>query len=95
MGRTQPMIEEIREILLREWDTLCIGENPHLKDEYDRYLPRILDIMYSANANVAAIENVLLLIEEKELGVTGSERSRQMVGTKLVKLAASYRSSSN
>jgi len=89
------MITEIRKILLREWDPLCIGENSYLSDEYDQYLPRILDTLLSANAHVVAVENALLLIEEKELGVTGSERSRHAASMKLVKLAASHRSSSD
>jgi hypothetical protein len=31
--------KEIRAILLGLWDPLSIGDNPHLSDEYDAYIP--------------------------------------------------------
>ena len=32
----------IRNILLKEWDPNCVGDNIHLRDEYDPFIPEIL-----------------------------------------------------
>ncbi len=34
--------QEIRTILLNDWDPLGVGENSNLSDEYDNYIPGIL-----------------------------------------------------
>ena len=31
-------MEAVREVLLRDWDPLGVGDNPSLSDEYDRYV---------------------------------------------------------
>jgi len=37
--------QQVREILLKEWDPLIVGDNPHLMDEYDDLIPGILRLL--------------------------------------------------
>lgn len=55
-------VEALRAILLRDWDPLSIGENPHLADEYDSYIPGLLDLIDKDCAS-AQLERYLLDIE--------------------------------
>jgi hypothetical protein len=37
MARSERLFQEVREILLREWDPLGVADNPACRDEYDSY----------------------------------------------------------
>jgi hypothetical protein len=37
MAATGRLLEEVRVVLLREWDPIGVGQNPQCRDEYDRY----------------------------------------------------------
>ena len=39
------LIQSIRAILLNDWDPLIVGDNPHLSDEYDDYIPAIVKLL--------------------------------------------------
>lgn len=58
----------LRSILLTEWDPLCVGDNPNLADEYDRYIPVLLSLL-EQNAEQAAIARILQKIEQDEFGM--------------------------
>jgi hypothetical protein len=58
----------LRGILLTEWDPLCVGDNPNLADEYDRYIPVLLSLLQQ-NAEQAAISRILQKIEQDEFGM--------------------------
>jgi len=34
--------QRVRNVLLKDWDPLIVGDNPHLADEYDDLIPGIL-----------------------------------------------------
>lgn len=38
-------IRSIRAILLKDWDPLAVGDNPHLTDEYDDLIAVILHLL--------------------------------------------------
>lgn len=54
--------QQIREILLAEWDPLNIGDSPKLADEYDRYIPGVLALV-NKGASVPEIEQFLRGVE--------------------------------
>jgi hypothetical protein len=56
--------QEIRTILLKDWDPLGVGENPNLANEYDDYIPGILRLL-DAHGAEAQLERYLRDIEEK------------------------------
>lgn len=37
MAKSERLLQEIREVLLHEWDPIGIGHNPDCINEYDRY----------------------------------------------------------
>jgi hypothetical protein len=54
--------DEVRSILLRVWDPLCIGGNPNLSDEYDEFLPEVLRLL-DAGESVATIVAYLVSVQ--------------------------------
>jgi hypothetical protein len=54
--------QQIREILLAEWDPLNVGDSPKLADEYDRYIPGVLALV-NKGASVPEIEQFLRGVE--------------------------------
>jgi hypothetical protein len=56
----------VRSILLVDWDPIGIGSNPHLFDEYDRYIGEIANII-SKDSTIEDIANLLKKIEEEEM----------------------------
>jgi hypothetical protein len=75
---TAELRQRLRAILLSEWDPLCVGENPNLADEYDRYMPALLALLQS-DAGRAGIAEALERIEKEQIGMqspsSGIERA--------------------
>jgi len=64
-------IDEVRRVLLADWDPLSIGSNPMLSDEYDFCLGKVLKALDTGEAE----RIVDLLIEmENYLGVGQANR---------------------
>jgi hypothetical protein len=75
---------EIRNILLVDWDPLNVSDNPNLADEYDSYIPEIL-MLLSKGVSAMEIERFLKGVEA-DLGISPEpERSRRAA----VRLASS------
>jgi hypothetical protein len=77
--------EEIRAILLQEWDPFCIGSNPNLADEYDPFISQIL-FRLQAHHTVEEIAHYLVELE-KELEAPTSDAKRLTTATALKTLA--------
>ena len=68
-------IDEVRRVLLADWDPLGVGSNPMLSDEYDSYLGRVLKALDTGEAE----RIVDLLVElENDLGVGPASRDSLM-----------------
>jgi hypothetical protein len=74
------MSEPIREILLRAWDPLFVGDNKNLADEYDEFIPDI-ETMIQAGATVDELSQALFEFQKLDLGMN-------MLGTKNCAAAA-------
>lgn len=59
---------DIREILLSWWDPIGIGENPHLFDEYDDYIPEIKQLLEINSASYEELKKLLVNIEKEKIG---------------------------
>jgi hypothetical protein len=57
-------VQNIRTILLEDWDPLGVGDNPPLSDEYDAYIAGILRLL-DTHCTVDQLERYLLDIEVK------------------------------
>lgn len=60
--------ERVRAILLSDWDPLIVGDNPRLSDEYDDYIPAILQLLES-HCTVEQLEQHLIWIEREDMGL--------------------------
>jgi hypothetical protein len=56
--------QEIRAILLKDWDPLGIGDNPNLADEYEHYIPAILRL-FDTHGTVEELERYLFIFLTK------------------------------
>ena len=56
--------DDIRTILLRDWDPLAVGNNPKLSDEYDSCSP-VIYRMIQAGTTVQEIQRYLIAVDEK------------------------------
>ncbi|WP_148213109.1 hypothetical protein [Methylocella silvestris] len=59
----------VRTILLRDWDPIIVGDNPHLIDEYDHYIPGIIELL-DRRCSAESIERHLRQIEANAMGLT-------------------------
>ena len=75
-------LKEAKIILMNEWDPLDVGDNPHLEDEYDAYIPRILKIV-AEGTTVEAIADGLKNIEY-ELGLTLPPNRRMAIWLSII-----------
>lgn len=66
---------EIREILLSTWDPIRIGENPHLFDEYDDYIPEIKQLLESKSASHKELQRLMVSFEKEKIGTSPDLRS--------------------
>lgn len=64
-------IDEIRRVLLADWDPLNVGGNPNLSDEYDFCLGKVLKALDTGEAG--RIIDLLIKVEE-DLGVGPADR---------------------
>jgi hypothetical protein len=59
--------QDVRDILLTDWDPIDIGDNPYLADEYDSVIPKVLALI-KKGATAEEIE-AFLRFTEAEFGV--------------------------
>lgn len=83
---TKSLLDEVREILLSEWDPILIGDNPNLFDEYDFYAHEIVSYLKSGNASADGIYHLLERAEEEKIGMSVDNEIRSTVAEKIVAL---------
>ncbi|MGH6811918.1 MAG: hypothetical protein ACREDM_06060 [Methylocella sp.] len=66
--RNSEKSQSVRTVLLREWDPLIVGDNPHLSDEYDDYIPAIVRLLES-HCTAEQLERHLTWIEMHDMGL--------------------------
>jgi hypothetical protein len=76
-------LKKVKAIVLKEWDPLDVGDNPHLSDEYDAYLPELIRLLKAGCTSHEVAEH-LKAIEDK-LGVTLPSERRKRAAALLVK----------
>jgi len=63
----QAKMHAVREILLRDWDPLGIGDNASLAGEYDTYVPGLLRLLDADTS----VDRLTRYLEEIELRLGG------------------------
>lgn len=66
--RNEDVVRNIRTVLLTDWDPLIAGENPHLPDEYDNYIPGNIQLLES-HCTAEQLERHLAWIEREDMGL--------------------------
>src|SRR5262245_33706874 len=83
--RTREIQEQIRQVLLQDWDPIGVADIPEARAEYDSYVGGVYRLLaqHAAPATVAAH---LASIEGDQMGLPASPASRLAVATKLCSL---------
>lgn len=67
----QPLLNHISDKLRLEWDPLGVGSEPDMQDEYNDYVPTVLQLLWHSEPNVLAF--YLLVCEQEYIGVERQE----------------------
>ena len=74
--------EQIRQILLNDWDPIGIREVPEAQDEYDSYVGGVYRLV-ADGASAVEVAKHLARIEGEQMGLPSSADVRLSVATKL------------
>ena len=74
--------EQIRQILLNDWDPIGIREVPEAQDEYDSYVGGVYRLL-ADGASAVEVAKHLARIEGEQMGLPSSADVRLSVATKL------------
>ena len=74
--------EQIRQILLNDWDPIGIREVPESQDEYDSYVGGVYRLL-ADGASAVEVAKHLARIEGEQMGLPSSADIRLSVATKL------------
>ena len=67
---------------MSEWDPIGVNDVPAARDEYDGYVPQILDLL-RVGAPASMMADRLLRIETDEMGLRGDRERALRVAEKL------------
>jgi hypothetical protein len=77
--------EEIRRILLHDWDPIGISDVPEAQDEYDSYVGGVYRLLIS-RATPQQIFDVLWDIETNRMGLCGNRNRTDQISQQLHRL---------
>jgi len=83
-------IRRIRDILLNDWDPLIIN-GYGLPDEYDRYIPGIVDLL-DKHCTTEELEQYLARIEKEQMWVPAVSQGISQAARNLIASCGSHRS---
>ena len=86
MASVAQMRDEVRRILVADWDPIGVGDVPQARDEYDEYLPPLLG-MLASGTSVRKLSSYLLKIERDSLGLEGDPDRANRVATRLLNIS--------
>ncbi|RZT29009.1 hypothetical protein EV147_5106 [Cupriavidus agavae] len=59
---------EIRNVLINKWDPIGIKDVPEARDEYDSYIPAILELI-ERGADLDVLSSYLVWVEAERIGL--------------------------
>jgi hypothetical protein len=83
------LFNEIRNILLRDWDPIGVQEIPEAQDEYDSYVDSICKLI-KLKKSEKEIFNYLWWIETEYMGLSGDKKHTKIIAHKLFKMNSEF-----
>jgi hypothetical protein len=81
MAINMELTKQIRDILLRDWDPIGVGEVPEAQDEYDLYIGDI-HLLLSRHADENEIAKYLSGVETERMGFSQPHNDKIFNATK-------------
>ena len=82
--------EEVKNILMNEWDPIGIKDNPNAKAEYDQYVLRVVGMLYNGTTQDKLAEYLDAVVSEdlclKANRTLSSNVSKKLLSIKLDKI---------
>lgn len=88
VNRAKGYQESIREVLLREWDPIGIGDIPEAQSEYDGYIHEIHLMLIQRGTRQGLIDH-LWWIETEHMGLYGNRSRTEAIADRLMGLGES------
>src|SRR5688572_19310028 len=85
LDRARNYHNRIRDILLKEWDPIGVGDVPEAQDEYDSYVGELYG-MLTRHAPRHALIDHLWEIETVSMELSGNKRHTEKIADRLLKL---------
>lgn len=83
--RARRLHQQIKDLLLREWDPIGVQAIPEAQDEYDGYVPTLHSMLISRKPAHEVFE-YLLWLETEHMGLTADRQRTQSIAEKLAGL---------
>jgi hypothetical protein len=80
-----PELEEIKRILLNEWDPIGLADVPEAVDEYDAYALRVFTLLQSG-AKRASIRDYLQWVVTERMGLSGNLEHSEQIANGLLEI---------
>lgn len=85
-----PIVNEIRQILLHDWDPIGIGQVESMADEYDSYLYDLLCLAELKTSQIEDYRDALLLIKRDFMEFDGDIANCTQAAEKIYALVQKY-----
>jgi hypothetical protein len=82
--------QEIRRILMQDWDPIGVQEIPEAYDEYDSYVPTIYSMLITQKP-LAELFEYLVWLESEHMGLLVDRQRTQYVSEKLINCSVQLR----
>jgi hypothetical protein len=83
--RAAALHQQIKDVLLREWDPIGVQAFPEAQDEYDGYVPTLYSMLISRTPAHEVFE-YLMWLETEHMGLTADRQRTQSIAEKLASL---------
>ena len=85
MGIYERLYGPIHDVLIKEWDPIGVGDQPLAQDEYDSYIPGIINLLTIGADRVRLIDH-LQQLETVSMGLRGDCERNTLVAKRLLEV---------
>jgi hypothetical protein len=89
LHRAKLQQEAIRQVLLRDWDPIGVGDIPEAQDEYDSYIGQIYGMLIRRQPRQKLVD-FLWWAETVNMGLYGNRQRTERVADMLLQLAEGF-----